>query len=757
MNQHGPPIMTWRVTRTGLVISTSIASFIVTWSLAHGVPITQAILLAVIVVGQSALGAIVWERLCRTRDPHPIESLAAGFVLATTIGTLVDQLLVFWPSRFYFLRIIYVLIGLTATIHWIRYPHNDSSDSRRGWAYALPLSFLAVILGHGVAGGWLLAAIGFGVTSLILYTKRITCSTSAQLLMLNAVTVACNLAIYFFRPDFTLADWRLFRLFTGSDDQIYSEAASNSLVHFGPFDSIFSPNTHVPYHWFTSAWTGNLGHLIDADAFTATLHIATPIGLLFAGLLVWSITHFITRSDIAGVLAVIATFAMSSVPVPLRFIYLINTSNVVSHLWLLLSLLVLARLLASQIRWGIPLLMASSVVALLSKVPYGFVLFAGLGAALVVAILSRSWTFWQGSVSLSLLAVSAGIAFKIFLEPQPFQDRGFTFFVNSANFAIGSRLYPLVPIVMVCAIAFSRFPYYLIGLLNSRRTEWPIFAFLITATTVSLIRFIAAGASAENYFLSAGLLFAGIGIGVFWGLIEHELSKEQRIVLVFMGTTSGVVILGSSLTIPIDGNSAAFSILPAVIGLLGTLALLLFRRPRTVQSFVLVASTGLAAIMLGAGVGSYLRIVMFKTEIEPGSVVAQAEIESLTWIRKNTGFKDLLASNRNLCADLQDCGYDETRQVIAAFSDRQVLIEGPRFLNGARNYPTWARERITDSVEFASHPTIENLQKLRNYGVDWFYLDKTDPRAAISDSFGDLPVRFAFENADTAVIDLRNG
>ena len=766
MSQNGRPITTWRVTRPGFGISISIATFILTWLLAHGVPMTQAILLAVIVVGQSALGAIVWERLCRTRAPHPIESFAAGFVLATTIGTIIDQLLVFWPNRFYTLRIIYVAIGLASTIYWVRRPHHDTYDSRRGWIYILPLSFLAVILGYGITNGWLFAAIGFGLTSVILYIKKIKCSRSAQLLILNAVTIGCNSAIYFFRPAFTLADWRLFRLFTGSDDQIYGEAASNSLVHFGPFNSIFSLNTHVPYHWFTFAWTGNLGHLIDADAFTATLHIATPIGLLFTCLLIWSITHFITQSDIAGVLAVIATFAMSSVPEPLRFIYLINTSNVVSHLWLLLSLLVLTRLLGSQIRSGVPLLIMSSVVAFLSKLPYGFVLYAGLGAAHVVAILSKNLKFWKCAINLFFLVVSAGIAFKTFLEPQSFQDREFRFFVNSANLAVGTRFYPLVPIIMVGTIVFARFPYYLSLLLNSRRTDWPIFAFLLTSTTVSLIRFIVAGASAENYFLSAGLLFAGIGIGVFWGLIEQDLSQTQRRDLLFVGFASGFVILGSSPIIPISRSSAAFFILPVMIGLLGTSTLLFFRRPRTARGFVLVASAGLAATTLGAGVGSYLQHAISKIEIEPGSVVAPAEIESLTWIRTNTGFNDLLASNRNLCVDLQDCGYDETkhvisdfstRQVIAAFSDRQVLIEGPRFLNGAGNYPTWARERIADSVEFASQPTIENLRKLRDYGVDWFYLDKTDPRAARRDTFGDLPIRFAFENASTAVIDLRNG
>ena len=751
------PITYKRFTTPSFFISTSVAAFVSSWSIAHGVPITQSLILSVIVVGQSALGASVWQRICRFHVVHPIEAFAAGFVLASTTTTLIDQLLVFWPYRFQSLMLTYLVIGLIAIFSWVNDATYDKSNDSKDFFYVLPLSFMAVPLGVGGGGSWLLAVICFGLATLILNHKNLIDRRVSQFFIVNVTTVLSSLLIFFYRPTFMFKDWRLFRLFTGSDDQFYSEAASNSLVHFGPFDSIFSLDTHVPYHWFTFAWTGSLGHLINADAFTATLHIAAPIGFLYSGLLIWSITFFITQNHFASVTAVIATFAVCSLPEPQRFVYVINTSNVVSHIWLLLSLLILIRFLSSQIRWGIPLLTISSTVALLAKVPYGFVLLVGLGSALLVAVFVKSLTIKQGFATIALLTVCAALSFVLFLRPEAFQDRGFELQFNSANFGLGTRLYPFVPVVIILAIAISRFPYYLI--INSKplQSNGPIIAFVMMSTTISLVRFFVVGGSAENYFLSAGLLFGGLGIGVFWGMNSRRISRQLRIALALVGSSSGLVVLVVASRSTSESIGTAFFVLPVVLGAIGVAGILIVKKPTSAQEFLLISAATFSAITLGAGIGSYLQSTTLNAQIEPGSVVSQSEIESLTWIRTNTEFTDIVATNRNLCANLQGCGYDETRQVIAAFSDRQVLIEGPRFLNGARNYPVWAIERIADSVEFASQPTKNNLQKLRSYGVDWFYLDKTDPRAATNNSFSDLPVRFAFENADTAVIDLRNG
>jgi hypothetical protein len=92
--------------------------------------------------------------------------------------------------------------------------------------------------------------------------------------------------------------------------------------------------------------------------------------------------------------------------------------------------------------------------------------------------------------------------------------------------------------------------------------------------------------------------------------------------------------------------------------------------------------------------------------------------------------------------------------MIAAFTNRIVLIEGPRFLNGARDYPEWAVERIKLSVEFASNPTSEGKRGLINSGVTWFYLVKNLGGVESNTMEFSHLVKLVFENSIVAIYDL---
>jgi hypothetical protein len=742
--------------RPEVVILLSVGMFLFSWSLAHGVPVWQSLLLTTFTVGLSSFGAVLWESLCIKRLAHPLESFAAGFVLASSVATVLDQVLIGWSSRFEVLRWSYGLLSIIYSIAWTRRAKNSTEPQSANWEIVLPITFAAVSIAQAGANGWAIATVCFLVIAFCLHMRWLRTDNKLNLIVLLALIATSNAMIYIFRPKFTMADWRLFRMFTGSDDQIFSEAASNSLVHLGPFDSIYSLRTHVPYHWFTFAWTGNLGHLIGGDAFTATLHVAVPIGLLFTALLLWVVVTTITEKHFAGLIAIVATFILSSSPMPLRFIYIINTSNIVSHVWLLLSLLLLVRLLSSTIRFGLPLLCFVSALALLAKVPYGVVLYCGLGAALISAPFSISFSAKKTVVALCSLFVTAVVVFKIFLEPQSWQDRGFRVFFNSANLAVGSRFYPLAPIVLISAIALARFPYYLLAQWTFQRKLQPVIFFIIGSTTMSLVRFFIEGSSAENYFFSAGLLFAGVGIGIYWGSIDDKVLNSTKRRLIAVAFISCCASLSVAIASPTDKHSNWLIFLPILLGGCGVVFSLLIDRPENFWSKLSVITTTFAAIMLGSGVGSFLRISLNQPEIELASVVSPSEIDSLTWIRHNTNARDLLASNRNLCGGISNCDQDETRQVIAAFADRQVLIEGPRFLNGARDYPEWAKSRISVVLDFAASPNIKSLEVLRGYGVDWFYLVKTDPRTAPINEFENLSTPIAYQNSEIAVIDLRD-
>ena len=732
-----------------------IAAFFFFWSVAHGVEFRVAARLTALILSQCAFGALIWQSLSIKRRPPLIEEISVGFVIGSTLSAILNQVLVSWQGRFGALFYFNLVVGGISAWQWI--PNSTRNNNiEQAEPYVLLLSAACVALGFGWSHGWFVFAVCMLITAFIIAFKPAIFQTLQGTLVCVGLIGLSSVAIFEFRPSISTSTWQLFQLFTGTDDQIYSEASSNSLVHLGPFDSIFAPGHHVPYHWFTFAWAGNLGHLIGADAFTATLHIATPVGFFFIALLIWSIASDLTGNKIGGFVALLATFGTSSLPTPLRFVNQINTSNTVTHLWVLLAILLLIRLLDGSLRFAGSLLCLCAAIVFLAKVPYGVVLYLGLFAALAMSVFTKKLSATRGALVLLGLIVCGCLSYLIFLSPQPFQDRGFTFLTNSANFGIGTRLYPLVPLVLVSAIAISRFAYVLLSQTIWVRRNLEIATFFLIGTSAGLIRFIVEGSSAENYFLNTGLLIAGLGIGVYWGLAWPRLTSPIRRTVMVLFVLSAIINLGASFVTDIQKQSAPLVLLPVALGVVAVIAvsgayLVKYRR------LSILVFPVLASVLLGSSFGAFLRISRMEPEIEPASVVTDAEIEGLTWLRSMTNFSDLIATNRNLCDIQTPCDYDETRQVVAAFSDRKVFIEGPRFLNGARNYPDWAKDRIRDVLQFAETPSKISLDVLRSSGVDWFYLVKTDPRVAPIRSFAELTTPIVFENSEVAVIDLRTG
>jgi hypothetical protein len=106
-----------------------------------------------------------------------------------------------------------------------------------------------------------------------------------------------------------------------------------------------------------------------------------------------------------------------------------------------------------------------------------------------------------------------------------------------------------------------------------------------------------------------------------------------------------------------------------------------------------------------------------------GSIAADVDLSSLEWLRNNSDPSELVATNRFLCPGLDACDFDDASFLISAVANRQVYIEGPRFVAGGRPYPSWITDRISVSRSFAEAPSDQNFNKLRASGVSWFYLD----------------------------------
>jgi len=112
------------------------------------------------------------------------------------------------------------------------------------------------------------------------------------------------------------------------------------------------------------------------------------------------------------------------------------------------------------------------------------------------------------------------------------------------------------------------------------------------------------------------------------------------------------------------------------------------------------------------------------------------------WLKLNSKQDDVLATNKfciptgaKNCIDPKFFGVSST-------ANRKVLVEGPYYIVGGpyfsdmpnvtdeSKYPLWVQERLDLSRGFADRPTAEIAARLRELGVDWFYLflDNTENR-----------------------------
>ena len=127
---------------------------------------------------------------------------------------------------------------------------------------------------------------------------------------------------------------------------------------------------------------------------------------------------------------------------------------------------------------------------------------------------------------------------------------------------------------------------------------------------------------------------------------------------------------------------------------------------------------------------------------------------------KNSAPNDVFATNRFCIKELDGvrstCAFPKFFGVSAA-TRRKLLIEGGSYsAEDVREnwdlYPAWAKERLDLSRGFADKPNAEITAKLREYGVDWFYLFKENTTNRNWEPYGTV----MYENTEVAIIKLND-
>ena len=137
--------------------------------------------------------------------------------------------------------------------------------------------------------------------------------------------------------------------------------------------------------------------------------------------------------------------------------------------------------------------------------------------------------------------------------------------------------------------------------------------------------------------------------------------------------------------------------------------------------------------------------------------VSRGEIDAARWIRDHSDVNALVMTNRHCTTTVDPTnGCDSRRFVVAAFSERQVLVEGwTATPESAKLGPHgtdsvtvayWHPDLLALNDGFIAHPTAAAAAALRAMGVKWIYVDHTRPYAATLEPYATL--RFQASGVD---------
>ena len=736
-----------------------LSQFLVALLLGVGAPTISVIKFAALFVCLIAVGGLLWSIVNQSRHVSSTEFIGVGFVGGLTFAILFDQLLIFWDQRS--LLIWCILIALIAVLSK-KIDLKSSSFRRTEKKNLSEIYVLFAFVAFGLAGfangmhAIALISLGFAALASLLHNER-SLATCIAVNFLNGA--ACFLVLRSFQSTESYGPKYLRHLFSGSDDLLFSESLSNSFSRFGPWDSLSSPGHPVPYHWFSAAATALIQNLIGAEPFFVTTLVTPILGVLVIVLLVSAVVKEFVPSVVGRYIALAGILLGSTIPLARRDFQVFESfapSNILSFFWSLTSVLCLILFSRNKRAIYVGLFGFFSVLTLLAKVPHGVILFAFSFLYLIILSILKSLRIREILPPVVLVLAGYLLVGFVFLRPSPWQDRAFSFPVNSANLAVNSAWYPTIPVLLVAVLALTRFPFLSISIWRFLSVYTK--AFLLAALgagVISLLRFVVFGATSESYFLNMGLLLGSLASGICLGTHWDTLSSLGKRILCFAFCLTLITYSILLLQIQSSSTTAPLIMYPLIFSLVSGLSIFLLRGFRSYSFSRVFMASVLGFGLLGASVAVHLTTKFDSDSLRFSSdVVTLDELDALRWLKKNSDTNQLLATNRNLCGDDTSCILNETHQVISAFTGRSVLIEGPRFLNGARNYPDWAQYRIDSSLEFAQSPSGQSASLLKIQGVDLFYLVKAGTNVDPNNVRFMEIAHLVYENASIAIYDL---
>ena len=710
------------------ILSGQIALFGFLFFAARGVPTDESLRIVAIIASQIYVGAEIWKLFVKNHRVQLIELLGMGFAFGSAIFTIIDQILIRSDLQLNDSVIPIVLVSLTVLFKSRPQIGSFSIDYLQDIPQATVFMILCVFLGFGeLTHGSLLAVvilIGLFLTSLN------WARTMWKELIISTVGVCGSIFLYSqFKPPIAYSSWFLRPLYTGTDDAVFSESVAYSVAHFGSSEYAAAQGTNLRYHWFSLAWSGMVDRVASTSPFTMTLHVVPVVTFSVIALLLLAIGIRLGMNSKLIFLAPCILFATSSAPGPIRFFYVLNTSNVLPFVWTLALTLIVVLYCVSEIRFANLLIAFFSAVILLSKIPFAVAPIAGLACLHLYNVIKDFKKLKESVIQLVITAITLSLTFVVFLTPTKWERRQFNVDWNLMHIAQGSNFRFIIAPVLILVLLITRFPLFLI--FKSSLTNIGFKVFLFGACFTGLVRFVLNGSSAEFYFLNSSLIFGSIGIAIMISDFASGVIRPPNRAFIVIGIVAAVSSFASvKLWIQFSAKADLLRfemiqiIFPLFISCLIVLIVALYALKSGIQLHARILFLFMVVGLIFCSTGVFIaQSSQTSTYMSFGSIATQEDIDSLIWLRQNSNDDAIVATNRGICSGTDPCGFDDSSFLISAVAHRRVLIEGPRFVTGGRPYPDWVNDRIQKSLAFANSPSLASLYDLKNMGVTWYVLD----------------------------------
>ena len=712
--------------------------------LLSGFPTFDAIKVCAMIFVQIVSGAVVWAQVMHPRQVDIVESVGMGLALGSILAVIGHQL--FLPTALDdFGWLLPVVVALISSLAWRSTKGSYKNFVLDDLAGLFFVAFAVVLI---LKQWWWLLPLSVP-TGLALYLLS---SSGRNKLQNNFKTAWWVVAVSFVAATVLMVYLRQLNLdwWIRSWDLQYFESRSYSIAKFGRNENISLVGYPIQYHWFGLAWLGSITVITNIGPWLATTQVAPVYSVIAIGCLIFAIAKRTSSNQLTRY-AILAAFAFV-----LSGYSPANVTNIVSMIWFFSALVVAQQYFDGRTTRVFIIFASLAFAALSSKVSAGFTLLAVFTLTDIWMNRGTKPKVVQGFVHISVLLIgSIGSYFYVIGGPQRYGDDHFSPKLRNPAIYFGVEAGREKVIFLIATIGFLLLlvpSFVSLVFLPKRFSErQPVITFCIFGLIPLLIASFMMEENLGYFILSAKSLFL-IGSAIVVtspNVIASFSAIKTRTKLIFLSIALLTAQANQSFY---ELNWREISTLrggptPILVLILVTYYLVSFvyvsiftsRHHVFVNNSTFRARLAMLSIFLLIGsvappVFSHFRSLPSKMESNDQASVVAGSVDSNSaskWLNLNSSDDQIVATNRFCIESATLWCFDPKYFGVSATTRRLILIEGPFYLFGHESlYPIVGQDRLDLSIGFADQPTAEIAAKLRELGVDWFYLflQNTDNR-----------------------------